>query len=79
MLPLSDEVGKVQNAVFMSVADHHARRLDPGILHQLKRWNTPTIFNGWEQITKRNPALDGINHEETRDLCRRWGRWSVMR
>ena len=28
-------------------------------LLQLKRWNTPTIYNGWEQITKRDPAADG--------------------
>ena len=73
MLPLSDEVGKVQNEFSMSLPDHHARRLEPGILHQLKRWNTPTIYNGWEQITKRNPSLDGINHEETRDFMPQMG------
>ncbi|SVA97401.1 uncharacterized protein METZ01_LOCUS150255, partial [marine metagenome] len=22
------------------------------VLLQLKRWNTPTIYNGWEQITQ---------------------------
>ena len=37
-------------------------------LLQLKRWNTPTIYNGWEQITKRDPAADGFNLEETRDF-----------
>lgn len=26
-------------------------RLDYGELLELKRWNTPTIYNGWEQIT----------------------------
>ena len=36
-------------------------------LLQLKRWNTPTIYNGWEQITRRNPARDGFNIEEARD------------
>jgi hypothetical protein len=25
-------------------------------LLQLKRWNTPTICSGWDQITKRVPA-----------------------
>ena len=25
-------------------------------LLQLKRWNTPPLCNGGEQITKRNPA-----------------------
>ena len=67
MLPLSDEVGKVEDDS-MSAPEPHARRLDPGILHQSKRWNTPTIDNEWEQITKRNPARDGFNHEETRDF-----------
>ena len=36
-----------------------------GDFFRLKRWNTPTIFNGWEQVTSRNPAKDGINLEET--------------
>ncbi len=28
---------------------------------QLKRWNTPTIYNGWEQITSGTPRnrVDG--------------------
>ena len=37
-------------------------------LLQLKRWNTPTIYNGWEQITTHNPSRVGINIEETRDF-----------
>lgn len=44
------------------------RRPDPGTLNQLRRWNTPTVYNGWEQITRRDPAADGINLEETRDF-----------
>jgi 4-hydroxy-4-methyl-2-oxoglutarate aldolase len=40
---------------------------------ELKRWNTPTIYNGWEQITKRNPAKDGFNLEETRDFMPQMG------
>lgn len=28
--------------------------LSNAILHKLKRWNTPTIYNGWEQITKHD-------------------------
>lgn len=35
---------------------------------ELKRWNTPTIYNGWEQITKRNSARDCFNLEETMDF-----------
>lgn len=28
----------------------------------------PTIYNGWEQITRRDRTRDGINLEETRDF-----------
>ena len=42
-------------------------------LLQLKRWNTPTIYNGWEQITKRNPCAEGFNLEETRDFMPQMG------
>jgi hypothetical protein len=35
---------------------------------ELQRWNTPTIYNGWEQITKQHAAHDGFNLEETRDF-----------
>jgi regulator of RNase E activity RraA len=42
-------------------------------LLQLKRWNTPTIYNGWEQITKRDPARDAFNLEETRDFMPQMG------
>lgn len=37
-------------------------------LLKLKRWNTPTIYNGWEQITAGDPAGDAFNIEETRDF-----------
>ncbi len=40
---------------------------------QLKRWNTPTIYNGWEQITRRDPAADGFNLEEVRDFMPQMG------
>ena len=42
-------------------------------LLQLKRWNTPTIYNGWEQITRHNPAAVGFNVEETRDFMPQMG------
>lgn len=42
-------------------------------LLQLKRWNTPTIYNGWEQITRRDPSADGFNLEETRDFMPQMG------
>ena len=48
-------------------------RLDPGDLLQLKRWNTPTIYNGWEQITKHDASASGFNLEETRDFMPQMG------
>jgi len=49
------------------------RRLSHAALLELKRWNTPTIYNGWEQITKRDPAKDGFNFEPTRDFMPHMG------
>lgn len=43
-------------------------RLDHSVLLQLKRWNTPTVYNGWEQITKHDASATGYNSEETRDF-----------
>jgi regulator of RNase E activity RraA len=40
---------------------------------ELKRWNTPTIYNGWEQITHCHAAQDGFNLEETRDFMPQMG------
>ena len=37
-------------------------------LLELKRWNTPTIYNGWEQITACDPGKDGFNLEPTQDF-----------
>ena len=49
------------------------RSLTHADLLQLKRWNTPTIYNGWEQITRRNAGREGINLEETRDFMPQMG------
>ncbi len=49
------------------------RLLSHADLLQLKRWNTPTLYNGWEQITKRDPAVDAFNLEETRDFMPQMG------
>jgi 4-hydroxy-4-methyl-2-oxoglutarate aldolase len=46
---------------------HHANLL------KLKRWNTPTICNGWEQITKHNTGREGFNLEETTDFMPQMG------
>jgi len=42
-------------------------------LLKLKRWNTPTIYNGWEQITKHDVAREGFNLEETTDFMAQMG------
>jgi len=39
----------------------------------MKRWNTPTIYNGWEQITRHNAAAEAFNLEETRDYMPQMG------
>jgi 4-hydroxy-4-methyl-2-oxoglutarate aldolase len=49
------------------------RNLPLSDLLQLKRWNTPTIYNGWEQITKRSACADAFNLEETRDFMPQMG------
>lgn len=48
-------------------------KLSHADLLQLKRWNTPTIYNGWEQITKQDPAADAFNLEETHDFMPQTG------
>ena len=50
-----------------------ARALSHSDLLQLKRWNTPTIFNGWEQITHQDHCKDAVNLEETRDFMPQMG------
>jgi regulator of RNase E activity RraA len=50
-----------------------APRLSLAELHQLQRWNTPTIYNGWEQITKHDPARVAISLEEARDFMPQMG------
>ncbi len=44
-----------------------------GELLQLKRWNTPTIYNGWEHITRHDASKEGFNLEETRDFMPQMG------
>ena len=40
---------------------------------KLKRWNTPTIYNGWEAITKKERLDLQFNHDETRDFMPQMG------
>lgn len=42
-------------------------------LLKLKRWNTPTIYNGWESITKDERLTLGCNKDETRDFMPQMG------
>jgi regulator of RNase E activity RraA len=50
-----------------------ARRMTHSELLELRRWNTPTIYNGWEQITKHDAGRDGFNLEETVDFMPQMG------
>ncbi len=57
----------------MSYSQKNTPTLSPADLYQLKRWNTPTIFNGWEQITKQSPGADSFNIEESHDFMPQMG------
>src|SRR4051812_36323425 len=48
-------------------------RLSPAELLQLRRLTTPTIFNGWEQITRHDPAADAFNLEPVMDFMPQFG------
>ena len=48
-------------------------RLTPAEILQLKRWNTPTIYNGWEQITRYDRLTNRVNRDETRDFMPQMG------
>lgn len=54
--------------------------LSSGELRQLSRWNTPTIYNGWEQITALDAAAPVTNLEEANDFMPQTGTiagWAV--
>ena len=51
----------------------NAPTLSHSELLQLKRWNTPTIYNGWEQITAHDAATDAFNPEPTTDFMPQMG------
>ncbi len=42
-------------------------------LLELKRWNTPSVYNGWEQITRHNSGRDGFNLEPVTDFMQQMG------
>jgi len=49
------------------------RRLSCAELLELRRWNTPTIYNGWEQITRHDAGRDGFNPEPCTDFMPEMG------
>lgn len=48
-------------------------QLPHGVLLQLKRWNTPAVYNGWEQITRRDRTKECFNIEEVCDFIPQMG------
>lgn len=48
------------------------RTLSHGELLQLKRLTTPTLYNGWEQITQHD-RREHVNREETHDFMPQFG------
>jgi len=52
----------------LEMTETQTDRLTLAELLLLKRWNTPTIYNGWEQITSIDHAHDGFNLEEVHDF-----------
>jgi regulator of RNase E activity RraA len=55
------------------MADEIIRPIAHSDLLELRRWNTPTIYNGWEQITSHDRTRDAINLEETTDYMPQMG------
>ncbi len=47
--------------------------LSYGDLLELKRWNTPTIYNGWEMITRHDISRSGFNLEPLTDFMPQMG------
>lgn len=57
----------------MTASTPAAAQLSHSQLLQLKRWNTPTLYNGWEQITSQDAAAPVTNLEETTDFMPQMG------
>ncbi|HWP40637.1 MAG TPA: RraA family protein [Tepidisphaeraceae bacterium] len=52
----------------MSESKAETPPLSLGELLELGRWNTPTIYNGWERITRHDSVRDGFNLEPAHDF-----------
>ena len=57
----------------MTDSDSSSRKLSHSGLLELKRWNTPSVYNGWEQITKHDRTCDGFNLEPCTDFMPQMG------
>src|SRR5512139_2984415 len=51
----------------------YTERLPHSDLLELKRWNTPTMYNGWEQITQHDAGAECFNLEECGDFMSQMG------
>ena len=52
----------------MTGHDKTVGHLSQGKVLELQRWNTPSVFNGWEQITRQDTSVYGYNPEATHDF-----------
>ena len=71
-LPIRDDSAQKENMSLPPSTDPR-ELLSHSELLQLKRWNTPTIYNGWEQITKHDASRDAFNLEPTEDFMPQMG------
>ncbi len=47
--------------------------ISPADLLNLKRWNTPSVYNGWEQITKKDRTEGRFNRQPSHDYMEQMG------
>ena len=57
----------------MTVAASRHPQLDQATLLKLRRFNTPAVYNGWEQITAHDASREGISREPLTDFMPEMG------
>jgi len=57
----------------MSNAETNGNMSTGGYFLQLGRLSTPTVYNGWEQVTARDAGRECFNLEEVRDFMPQFG------
>lgn len=70
--PIEKFIELLQQHAIAAVYATKQRQLSYADLLKLKRWNSPTIYNGWEAITSYDRRTH-FNLEETRDYMPRMG------